>query len=158
MSTDTERAPSKELVELKQVEHVLLHGGEFATVTEDEIQTDMVQRILAAETLEEAFATFESTPLDAVLGAPVQIDGVAWLQSSFREGSPVYALLKLTLLKDHVGTGKKGDELTVSMGGRTTMAAFVWAQRHAAMPFNGTFTRERSKANPERSFIVFKLA
>ena len=147
-----------DLITLDQVENVLLHGGELAAVSEEDVQTDMVQRIIAAGTLEEAFQSFTATPLDAVLQAPLRIQAIAWLKSAFAEGPKVYALLKCELLKDHAGAGKKGDTLTVSMGGRTTMAAFVWAQRNAAMPFDGSFHREQSNANQGRTFIVFKLA
>jgi hypothetical protein len=158
MSTDINTSTGTELITLEQVEDVLLHGGAFAPVSEDDVQRDMVRRILESETIGEAFDTFQSTPLDAIIEAPVAIGEVAWMKSAFEQGPAVYALLKVTLLKDHVGTGKKGDVLTVSMGGATAMAAFVWAQRHAAMPFSGAFSRERSRTNPERSFIVFKLA
>lgn len=158
MSTDTGTATGTDLITLEQVEHALLHGGDIATVSDEEIQTDMVQRILAAETLEEAFAQFTTVPLDSVVQAPVEVQGVAWLKSAFDEGPKVYALLKLALLKDTPGAGKRGDIITVSMGGRTTMAAFVWAQRNAKMPFRGSFHREQSRSNASRSFIVFKLA
>jgi hypothetical protein len=158
MGIDTTTNTGSELITLEQVEEVLLHGGVFQPVSEEEVQRDMVARILASNTIEEAFDTFQSTPLDAIIGSPVSVDGVAWMKSAFEQGPAVYALLQVTLRADHVGTGKKGDKLTVSMGGATTMAAFVWAQRHAKMPFVGAFTRERSRTNPERSFIVFKLA
>lgn len=157
MTTDTDTQTGTELITLEAVEHALLHGGDVAVVSEEEVQRDMIRRILSAETLEEAFSTFETTPLDMILGSPVSIEGIAWMKSAFDQGPRVYALLQVKLLADHVGTGKKGDALTVSMGGGTTMASFVWAQRNAAMPFKGTFSRERSRSNPERSFIVFKL-
>lgn len=158
MTADTNTETSTDLVTLEQVEDALLHGGNFEPVSAEQVQQDMIRQILSSETLEEAFQTFEATPLDAILGAPVEIGGIAWLQSAFKEGPSVYALLAVKLLADHVGTGKKGDELKVSMGGGTTMASFVWAQRNTKMPFKGTFDRQRSNANPERSFIVFKLA
>ena len=158
MTTQDTDAPGMEVVTLEQVEDVLLHGGVFEAVSEADIQRDMIRRILSAESMEEAFATFETTPLDMILGSKVSITGIAWLRSAYKDGPPVFALLKVQLLADHVGTGKKGDELTVSMGGATTMASFVWAQRHANMPFSGHFERNPSRSNPEKSFIVFKLA
>jgi len=158
MTTDTDIQTGTDLISLAEVEHTLLHGGDIAAVSEDEIQQDMVARILAATTLEEAFAQFTTVPLDAVVGAKVEIQGVAWLKSAFDEGPKVYALLKLKLVNAHVGAGKQGETITVSMGGRTAMAAFVWAQRNAAMPFRGSFHREQSRSNAARSFIVFKLA
>lgn len=158
MTTDTATQTGTDLITLEQVEHTLLHGGDVAVVSDEEVQTDMVRRILASATMEEAFAQFTTVPLDTIVRAPVRVDGVAWRQSAFDEGPKVYAMLKITLLKDHAGAGKKGDELVVSMGGRTTMAAFVWAQRNAKMPFAGSFHREQSRTNNARSFIVFKLA
>lgn len=158
MTTDTGTQTGTDLITLEQVEHTLLHGGDIDVVSDEEIQTDMVRRILAATTIEEAFAQFTTVPLDAVVQAPVEVQGVAWLKSAFDEGPKVYALLKLTLLKDHPGAGKRGDIITVSMGGRTAMAAFVWAQRNAKMPFKGSFHREQSRSNAARSFILFKLA
>ena len=158
MTDTTTAAPGTDLISLEQVEHALLHGGDVAVVSEEEVQTDMVRRILAAQTMEEAFAQFTTVPLDAVVQTPVEVQGVAWLKSAFEEGPKVYALLKLGLLKDAPGAGKRGDTITVSMGGRTAMAAFVWAQRNAKMPFRGSFHREQSRTNAARSFIVFKLA
>jgi hypothetical protein len=157
MSTDSDTRTGTDLITLEQVEHTLLHGGDIDVVSDEEIQTDMVRRILAAETMEEAFAQFTTVPLDAVVQAPVEVQGIAWMKSAFDEGPKVYALLKLRLLKAHTGAGKQGEVITVSMGGKTTMAAFVWAQRHAAMPFKGSFHREQSRSNAARSFIVFKL-
>jgi hypothetical protein len=158
MTTDTGTQTGTDLITLEQVEHALLHGGDIATVSDEEIQQDMVRRILEAGTLEEAFTQFTTVPLDDVIMAPVQVDGVAWLKSSFDEGPKVYALLKLTLLDGSSRAGKKGEQVTVSMGGKTTMAAFVWAQRNAKMPFRGSFHREQSRSNANRTFIVFRLA
>ncbi len=158
MTTENATQTGSELISLAQVEHTLLHGGDIDVVSDEQIQEDMVRRILSASTLEEAFASFETVPLDAIVQAPVEVQGVAWLRSAFDEGPKVYALLKLALLKNTPGAGKAGDVVTVSMGGRTAMAAFVWAQRNAKMPFRGSFHREQSRSNAARSFIVFKLA
>jgi hypothetical protein len=154
----TDTTPGTELITLAQVEDVLLHGGAVETVSDEEVQTDMVRRILSAETLEEAFQQFTTVPLDDIVQSPVEVRGVAWLKSAFDEGPKVYALLKIGLLDGSSRAGKKGEEVTVSMGGRTTMAAFVWAQRNARMPFRGSFHREQSRSNAARTFIVFKLA
>jgi hypothetical protein len=157
MAKQSEPTIGTDLVTVEQVEDVLLHGGDVGIVSEDEIQTDMVRRILASGTLEEAFAQFRSVGARDLRGVPLSIDGVAWMRSSFDKGPKVYALLKCTLLADAPGAGVEGEQVTVSMGGRTTMAAFVWAQRNARMPFVGAFHMEQSAQNPERSFYVFKL-
>lgn len=140
-----------ELVTTEQVEDVLLHGGDLAVVSADSIQDDMVQRVIGAKSLEEAFADFKAVPVAELEGIALEVRGIAWMRSAFEEGPKVYALLDCA----HADTG---EAVTVSMGGRTLMASFVWAQRNEAMPFKGTFRKERSNTNTERSFWTFKLA
>lgn len=141
---------STELVTMAQVEDVLLHGGDLAVVTEDEVQADMIRRILAAGNLGEAFADFRATAARDIEGRLVEVRGVAWMRSAFEEGPKVYCLLQVVDVET-------GELATVSMGGRTLMAAFLWAQRQEAMPFRGVFERERSRTNTERQFWTFKL-
>ena len=141
---------STELVTIEQVEDVLLHGGEFDIVSTDEIQEDMVRRILASETLEDAFASFKTTSVKDVEGIALDINGVAWCKSGFKEGAGVFALLKATI-------ADTDEQITLSMGGRTLMASFVWAQRNEKMPMRGVFKYEQSNANGERKFLTFKL-
>jgi hypothetical protein len=158
MGTDTHTEPGTEVISLAQVEDVLLHGGDIEVVSDDDIQRNMVAEILGAGSLEQAFAQFTTVPLDDILQSPIEVQGVAWRRSTFEDGPKVYAMLRILLLDGSSRAGKKGETVTVSMGGKTTMAAFVWAQRHAAMPFKGSFHREQSRSNANRSFIVFKLA
>lgn len=142
---------STEIVTIEQVEDVLLHGGELAVVESEDAQLDMVQRILAAESIEQAFEGFSSTPASALEGELVEVRGVAWMRSAFDEGPKVYALLDAAVVSS-------GEQVTISMGGRSLMASFLWAQRQKAMPLRGVFRRERSNSNTERSFWTFKLA
>ena len=139
-----------ELITLEQVEDVLLHGGDIDVVSPDAVQDDMVRRILASETLEEAFAGFETVPAAQLEGQLIAINGIAWMRSAFEEGPKVYALLNVTIDSDR-------STVTVSMGGRSLMASLLWAQRNEAMPIVGTFRKERSKSNPENSYWLFIL-
>lgn len=148
----TEVAPrNAEDLTLEQVEDVLLHGGDLAVVSADAVQDDMVRRILEAETAEQAFSNFKSTPATDLEGQLVEVRGIAWMRSSFNEGPKVYALLDTVVVET-------GEVLVVSMGGRSLMASFVWAQRNRAMPIRGEFVKQRSNSNTERSYWVFKLA
>ena len=142
---------SEELVTLEQVEDVLLHGGNIDVVSNDDLQADMVRRILESPDLATAFADFKSQSVDTILQELVEVQGVAWLKSAFKEGPAVYALLKVHIIDS-------GELVTVSMGGRSLMASFVWAQRNEAMPIRGSFYKEQSRSNPENSFLTFKLA
>lgn len=142
---------STELVSMEEVEDVLLHGGELDVVSSDAVQADMVQRILAAESVEDAFDGFKATPCSQLEGILVHVRGIAWMRSAFKEGPAVYALLDAEV-------AETAEHVTVSMGGRSLMASFIWAQRHKAMPLTGTFVKEQSNSNPERAFWLFKLA
>ena len=140
-----------ELVPLDQVEDVLINGGTLDVVNPDAVQDDIVQRILGASDLSEAFAEYKATPAADVDGILLDVTGIAWMKSSFKDGPAVYALFQCQLVES-------GDEVTVSMGGRSLMASFLWAQRNKAMPIRGTFRAQQSRANPDQSFWTFILA
>lgn len=142
---------STDLVTIEQVEDVLLHGGEMDIVSPDAVQEDMVRQILDAKSVDEAFSGFNATPAAELEGVKLTVNGIAWMRSAFTEGPQVYALLNCVV-------DETGEAVTVSMGGRSLMASFVWAQRQEAMPLTGTFVREQSNSNPERKFWLFKLA
>lgn len=142
---------SVELATLEQVEQALLSGQGLDIVAPEQLQDDMVKRILEASDMEHAFQSFKATPVGEIEGIKVIVHGIAWLQSSFDEGSPVYALLSVTV-------DETGEPLTVSMGGRSLMASFLWAQRNKAMPFSGTFRKEQSRTNSSRAFWTFLLS
>lgn len=136
---------------LEQVEEVLLHGGALDAVSDEQMQNDMVRRILESDTLAAAFAEFKATPCKQMEGILLDIGGIAWVPSAFEEGPAVYALLKATVVESR-------EQVTLSMGGRTLMASFVWAQRNAKMPIRGTFREQQSNTNSARKFWTFILA
>lgn len=142
--------PGTDVITIEQVEDILLHGGDMPAISSEELQDDMVRRIIGAADLREAFAGFVATPADDIEGMMVDVIGVAWVRSAFDEGPAVYALLKVVGAEDRL-------ERTVSMGGRSLMASFVWAQRNEAMPIRGTFRKEQSRSNANRAFWTFVL-
>jgi hypothetical protein len=142
-STDAE-------LSLDQVQDVLLNNAALAVVDTGDIQDDMVRRILSAESAQDAFSEFTSVPARDIEGLPIDVIGVAWMRSAFKDGPGVYALLRC-VMRDN------GDKIVVSMGGRTTMASFLWAQRNEAMPIAGVFKQSRSNSDPEKSYWTFAL-
>lgn len=142
---------STELVTLEQVEDVLLHGGNMPVVESDQIQDDIVQQILASKSLEEAFGEFSATSAKDIEGVLVDVRGLAWVKSTFEEGPGVYALCDCKLVES-------GLEVRVSMGGKTTMARFIYAMRNNAMPIRGVFQYEETSNGSGRRFLTFKLA
>lgn len=123
-----------ELVKYDDIRNALIDMAEAQSVSSDDVQRDIVQRILDAKTIEEAAQSFEATSAQDVEGVPLTVHGIAWLKSSYKEGPPVYALIDCT---PH---GSK-QRLKVSMGGRSAMAFLLWTQHHKAMPFDVVFSR-----------------
>lgn len=140
-----------DLIKLDDVERAILHGEAVDVADPGAVSDDIVARILASETLEDAFQDYTATPCSEIDGMLVTIHGVAWLRSSFDEGPKVYALVQVM----PEGSGRM---LTVSVGGRSVLAGILWAQRHEAMPFSGTFRRRQSKSDPSRSYWTLQLA
>lgn len=142
---------STDLISPTQVAEVLLHGADLDVVSPDAVQEDMVRRILEAETAAEAFGGFSAVPAKDIEGTLIDVKGVAWMRSAFSDGPKVYALISGTLVESKT-------DVVVSMGGRTTMASFLWAQQNEAMPFRGSFVSARSNSDPEKTYWQFKLA
>lgn len=140
-----------EVITVEQVEDVLLHGGELGVVSAEDVQQDIVRRILESESLEEAFRQFQSVPMRDLEGNTITIHGVAWMRSAFKEGPAAYALLDCTVEDDDT-------HITVSMGGRSLLAGLLYAQRHEAMPFSGVPRLVGSRSDPEKSYWQFTLA
>jgi hypothetical protein len=111
----------------------------------------MVRRIMEAETMEEAFTDFKSTPMEAMEGVPLTVTGIAWAKSAFEKGAPIFALIRCRPL------GADREEV-VSCGGATVITRLRWAELHEAMPFDVVFTQVQSQQNPEFKFWTAKLA
>ena len=136
MSTELERANLDEMVEL------LFAGEPIEVLSSEEIQLDMVRRIMQAETLEEAMADFTATPLERYEGVPLKVLGVRWAKSAYEAGSPIYAFITVQVSGD--------DKLdVVSCGGATVITRLRWVELHDAFPFSARFVRVQSQQNPE---------
>lgn len=128
-----------EVIKYEDVAAALIDMTEVQAATSDEVQRDIVQRILASESLEQAFQSFEAVHAEDVEGIPLTIHGIAWLKSNFKDGPPIYALMDA----QPENTDRR---VKVSIGGRSVMAALLWSSQHKAMPF--TIVLVRSDPNP----------
>lgn len=142
---------TQELIPLQDVENALLHGEDVAVVEPAQVSADIIRRVLASETLEDAFQSFDSTPAKDIDGILVTVHSVDWMRSAYEEGAPVYALMRVT---------EEGDAKVqvVSIGGRTVLAGLLWAQRNDQLPLHGVFRLRQSRSNPENSYWTFSLA
>lgn len=136
--------------QLDQMLEYLFDGIELELASPEAIQLDMVRQIMAAETLEEAFSEFKSTPMEDMEGTVLHVHGVAWARSAYEAGAPIFGLVRVTA----DGSDKP---IVVSCGGATVITRLRWAQLHNAMPFKVVFAREQSQQNPEYKYWTAKL-
>lgn len=141
---------STDLITREQVENVLVHGGDIGVADPEAVQADMVQRILSASSLADAFANFKATSCRDVEGILIHVNGIAWMRSAFKDGPAVYALLTCQV-------AETDEQIVVSMGGRSLMASFLWNDLHGGWPLTGVFRKQQSGSNAERSFWTFVL-
>jgi hypothetical protein len=137
--------------ELDKMLGILFADTPLEVVSSEQIQLEMVRRIMQAETMEEAFAEFKSTPMEHVEDVPLHVTGIAWAKSTYEEGAPIFALIRCHVHGDN-------REMVVSCGGTTVITRLRWAELHEAMPFDVRFVREQSQQNPEYKFWTAKLA
>jgi predicted transcriptional regulator len=139
---------STDIVKSDDIRNALIEMAEAQSVTSEDVQRDIVQRILDAETIDEAAQSFEALSAEDVEGRRLTVHGIAWLKSTYKEGPPVYALIDCT----PANTRKR---VKVSMGGRSAMAFLLWCQEHRAMPFDVVFTR--SEPSGENGYRYWKV-
>lgn len=125
---------STDIVHTGEIRAALIEMAEARSITSEQVQRDIVERILAAETIEDAAQSFTAIGAEDVEGVRLTVHGLAWLKSTYKEGPPVYALIDCTPENTKL-------RVKVSMGGRSAMAFLLWCQEHRAMPFDVVFTR-----------------
>jgi hypothetical protein len=117
---------SKELaqttpVEIEQAVAAIMDGQPLPAIGDPEIVSRAIlERILAAETFEEAFRPQQLTGWREYLDQPVQVRDFRLNRSGYENGSPVYAVVDLTVLET-------GEAVTVTCGGRNVLMQLVRA-------------------------------
>lgn len=105
----------------------------------DAIAARIVARILEAETLDDVFASQETTAAGDVLDKVLTVTDVSYNASDIGEGPGVYAIVTA---KDP----NTGDNLTISCGARNVMAQLFKCRDLGALPLNVRF-KEAAKAS-----------
>jgi len=126
---DDTSGPGRELeARNRQIElaaKAILDGEDVDGIRSDpEAATRMIlERILNAETFEDAFAPQTLTPWRELMGVPVKVGDFRFNRSGFTAGSPIYAVVDLTLLDS-------GELTTVTVGGRNVLAQLLVMLKH----------------------------
>lgn len=117
--------PTKELAkpdpkEIERAFSVILGDEELPSASDPEIVTRaIVERIMAAETFDQAFQPQQLESWQQYKGEPVVVRSFKLNRTSFEEtaGAPVYAVCDLVL--------GSGEVVTVTCGGRNVLAQLV---------------------------------
>jgi hypothetical protein len=108
-------------------------GVEATVVTEDssEIQKTIIESILAADSIEEAFSDNIGGLQDArdMLGVPITISDVRWNASDYEEGLPFYGVVDAQVIEN-------GEKFQIAVGATTAVAQLYKAQTEDAFPLN----------------------
>lgn len=91
------------------------------------VAQEIAQRILGAADVDAILGMFESTPMQELLGVPLEITDVRFNASTFTEGPPVYAVITATRLDTSEG-------VTATCGGRSIMAGLYRMWQLEAFP------------------------
>lgn len=111
-----------------------------STITDDpeEVQRAILERILSAQTVEEAFSRQEAWKARDTLGQVLEVRGVRWLESSFESGPGIFAALDVVKLD----TGECG---VLTCGGVNVLGQLYKAWQLKALPLRLRF-RQVEKA------------
>lgn len=96
----------------------------------------IVERILAATTLDEILTPAEARHARELLDTPLTVHAVHFNQSDFQEGIGFYAVVDVT-------DPETGDEFAVTCGGRNVMGQLYSMARENLLPATVKFTQAR---------------
>ena len=104
--------------QLQVIADAILGRGELPPAADPEAMSRaIIERILSAESFEQAFTQQDLTPWRSMLDVPVYVRDVHFNRSGY-EGQAVYAVCDLELVEG-------GERVTVTCGGRNVMAQLV---------------------------------
>lgn len=121
-----------------------------AAVIEDpeDVSDAIVARILASPDAGTLFAESETIAARDILGVPLNVKSVRWMQSDFEEGNGIYVVLDATVRED-------GKNAVVTCGARSVMAQLFVAQKEGWLPADLEF---RQSARPtKRGYFPLSL-
>ena len=100
------------------------------------VQRAIVERILAAKSVEEILTPSETRHARDLLDEPVTVHAVRFNESDFEDGIGFYAVVEVT-------TPDTGDSFAVTCGGRNVMAQLYALAACDAFPCDVKFTQAR---------------
>lgn len=116
-------------VEVDQTDHLLAlieRMGESVTQTADDVSMGIIERLMRADSVEALLAPQGTTQAKEILGQPIVIRDVKFLESTIEgDGPPVYAVLDCMV---------DGEPTAVTCGARTVMAQALKAKSAGWLP------------------------
>lgn len=115
------------------------------------VSREIAEKILGAGSVEEILGMFESTPMQDLLGVPLEVTGVKFNASSFTEGPPVYAVISATRLDTSEG-------VTATCGGRSIMAGLYRMWQLDAFPQRLQVVESKNPTKDGNKVLLLKRA
>jgi len=112
--------------QLEVIQNALLGQGELPAAADPEAMSRAImERILNAQSFEDAFTQQDLTPWRSMLGVPVKVLDVHFNRSSFEagEGAPIYGVFDLLVLKTK-------ERVTVTCGGKNVLSQIIVALKN----------------------------
>jgi hypothetical protein len=127
-----ELAMANEVMGLDEMLRVIRGIDEYTVVSDDEIQADIIERMLRAKTWEELTTPQEVTHAEEVLGKKLTFHSARLMSSDIGEGPGVYMIIDA-----HDGENK----LLLSCGSSNVMTILAIAMHREWLPADGVIVR-----------------
>lgn len=120
MAAKSQELTTQGAAQLDVIAKAIMGDGELPDRADPEAMSRAImERILNAETMEDAFTQQNLTPLRSMLDTPFKITDVHFNRSKIEgEGAPVYAIVDVVLLDT-------GEQVSCSCGGKNVLAQLV---------------------------------
>lgn len=119
--------------QLDVIANAIMGKGDLPAAADPEaMSAAIMQRILEADTFEDAFTQQNLTPWRSMLNVPVLVRDVHFNRSTIEGGeggAPVYAVCDLVIVET-------GEAVTVTCGGKNVLAQLVKGLRHGWLADN----------------------
>ena len=114
----------------------------------EEMGHDILRRVLAADSIDEALEAGTANKMEAFDGVPLSITGITFRQSDYQEGCGVYVLIEAF-------TEKAERPVVITSGASNVVAQCTVACREDDLPFKAKF--KRSEKQTRNGFWVWWL-
>lgn len=122
------------------LEKDILASGGLVVTDPAEVSAAIASRIMGSNSIADILSPQTTEGADDVVGIPLNLRGVRWLHSSFKDGPVVYALID--------AVDRQGKARTITSGSETVLAQLFRISQLDGFPVSAAFVRA-SKATAQ---------